>query len=198
MIIWINGAFGSGKTQTAYELQRRLPGSYVYDPENIGYFIRRSLPQAARVHDFQDYPMWRDFNYSMLKYLSSACEGVIIAPMTIVNARYFGEIVGKLRSDGIVVEHFTLWASREVLTRRLRGRGEKTGSWPERQIDRCIEALADPLFERHIDTDHLPVEAIVEEIAAAAGVRLEADARGPLRKMHDRVVRQLLSIRFPK
>lgn len=36
MIIWINGAFGSGKTQTAYELCRRMRGAYVYDPENAG------------------------------------------------------------------------------------------------------------------------------------------------------------------
>ena len=44
MIIWLNGAFGAGKTQTAYELRRRLPGSYVYDPENAGFFIRDNLP----------------------------------------------------------------------------------------------------------------------------------------------------------
>lgn len=28
MIIWLNGAFGAGKTQTAYELRRRLSGSW--------------------------------------------------------------------------------------------------------------------------------------------------------------------------
>jgi adenylylsulfate kinase-like enzyme len=32
MIIWINGAFGSGKTQMAFEINRRLENSYVYDP----------------------------------------------------------------------------------------------------------------------------------------------------------------------
>ena len=41
MIIWINGAFGSGKTQTAFELHRRIPNLYVYDPENIGSFIKK-------------------------------------------------------------------------------------------------------------------------------------------------------------
>ena len=45
MILWINGAFGSGKTTTAYELHRRLkPLSYVYDPENVGYFLRKNEP----------------------------------------------------------------------------------------------------------------------------------------------------------
>jgi adenylylsulfate kinase-like enzyme len=40
MIIWLNGAFGSGKTRTAYELHRRIPQSYIFDPENIGFCIR--------------------------------------------------------------------------------------------------------------------------------------------------------------
>lgn len=40
MILWINGAFGSGKTQAAYELNRRLKNSFVYDQENIGYFFQ--------------------------------------------------------------------------------------------------------------------------------------------------------------
>ncbi|MGG2461054.1 hypothetical protein ACO0M4_14735 [Streptomyces sp. RGM 3693] len=33
MLLWINGPFGGGKTQTAHELQRRLPGSVLCDPE---------------------------------------------------------------------------------------------------------------------------------------------------------------------
>ena len=56
MIIWINGAFGAGKTQTAYELHRRLPGSWVYDPEETGFLLRKTLPSALRLDDFQDYP----------------------------------------------------------------------------------------------------------------------------------------------
>ena len=58
MLVWINGAFGAGKTQTAFELHRRLPDSHVADPELIGYGIHRMLPPAAR-NDFQDRPQWR-------------------------------------------------------------------------------------------------------------------------------------------
>ncbi|WP_317106532.1 hypothetical protein [Chroococcidiopsis sp. SAG 2025] len=38
MIIWLNGAFGIGKTQTTFELHSRIPGSFVFDPEQIGFF----------------------------------------------------------------------------------------------------------------------------------------------------------------
>ena len=55
MIIWINGAFGSGKTTTAIEIERRLKNSFLYDPENIGYFLRRNMPKEIwAVDDFQD------------------------------------------------------------------------------------------------------------------------------------------------
>ena len=47
MIIGINGAFGAGKTQAAYELQRRHKDAYVYDPENLGFFIRSNIPPSA-------------------------------------------------------------------------------------------------------------------------------------------------------
>ncbi len=47
-IIWLNGAFGAGKTQTAYELHRRLENSFVYDPENIGFFFNQNLPSELK------------------------------------------------------------------------------------------------------------------------------------------------------
>lgn len=35
-IIWINGAFGSGKTSVADLLVRNLQNSMIFDPEEIG------------------------------------------------------------------------------------------------------------------------------------------------------------------
>ncbi len=70
MIIWLNGAFGAGKTTAACELHRRLPDSFVYDPENIGYFLRKNTPPQCGRPDFQDIPLWRGFNYEALKLLN--------------------------------------------------------------------------------------------------------------------------------
>lgn len=58
MLLWINGPFGGGKTQTAHEIQRRLPGSVVCDPEHAGFGLRRMLPPELR-GDFQDLASWR-------------------------------------------------------------------------------------------------------------------------------------------
>jgi hypothetical protein len=48
MLLWINGPFGGGKTQTAYEIQRRLPGSVVCDPEHVGFGLQRMMPTLLR------------------------------------------------------------------------------------------------------------------------------------------------------
>lgn len=45
MIIWLNGAFGAGKTQTAYELRRRLSGSWGY--RQIGRCLRAFETQVT-------------------------------------------------------------------------------------------------------------------------------------------------------
>jgi hypothetical protein len=125
MIIWINGAFGSGKTSAAYELNRRLPDSFVYDPENVGYFIRRNSPEAFSHGDFQDIPLWREMNYETIKLIMTGCStvqayaGTLIVPMTIVNPEYYDEIISKLRSDGFDVRHFILYASKNTILRRL-------------------------------------------------------------------------------
>lgn len=100
MIIWINGAFGSGKTQTAFELHRRLKPSYVYDPEKMGFAMRSMIPPDIAEDDFQSYPLWREFNYSMLSYLSDTYQGIIIVPMTITNDQYFHDIISRLRQIG--------------------------------------------------------------------------------------------------
>lgn len=58
VIIWVNGAFGSGKTTLTEQLLRVLPESMKFDPEYIGYILTRWVP-AADSGDFQDLPVWR-------------------------------------------------------------------------------------------------------------------------------------------
>lgn len=195
MIIWINGAFGSGKTQTAFELHRRLPNSFVYDPENVGFYIRKNIPNELNKEDFQNYTIWREFNFSMLKYISKEYNGIIIVPMTIVNPQYFNEIIESLRNDGIEVKHFMLRASKETLLKRLKSRGDGKNSWPAQQIDRCLEGLSNEIFKKHIDTDNLSIEQVVHEIALQSNINLLPDNRTKIRKLYDRVMIKLKHIR---
>ncbi|CAM3954747.1 AAA family ATPase [Cohnella lubricantis] len=196
MIIWLNGAFGAGKTQTAFELHRRLPGSFVFDPENAGYYIRKNVPRELAKPDFQDYPLWREFNSSFLRYLDQHYSGTLIVPMTVVDPRYFEEIVGQLRKDGVVVRHFALCATRETLLKRLRSRGERAAGWPAQQIDRCLAGLADEAFREHLHTDELSIRQVAETIAERLGIALLPDNRSRLSRWKDRIATQIRHIRF--
>src|SRR5580704_12366547 len=57
VIIWINGAFGAGKTTLAGELHRRLPDAVVYNPEDVGLMLWKWIPPGG---DFQHLPSWRE------------------------------------------------------------------------------------------------------------------------------------------
>lgn len=186
MIIWVNGAFGSGKTHTTHELMRRIPNSYVYDPEEVGFFIRDNIPSKLKLSDFQDFPMWREFNYKMLEYIGREHDGIIIVPMTITDKAYFDEVIGKLKREGINIKHFSLLASKETLLKRLKKRGDGRDSWAAQQIERCINSLSDDLFEEHIITDSMTIDEVVEHIAAACGIDLVPDNRNWMMRKVDR------------
>ncbi len=69
MIIWINGAFGSGKSSVAESICQKLTEAHLYDPEQAGYFLWDSFPEEMkRKGNFQHIPIWREFNYKILKY----------------------------------------------------------------------------------------------------------------------------------
>lgn len=194
MIIWLNGAFGAGKTQTAFELHRRLQDSYVYDPENAGFFIRKNIPQAISLPDFQDYPMWRAFNLQMLAHISERYAGDIIVPMTLVNRTYYDEIIGEL-SRKFEVKHLILYAEKETLLKRLASRLEGSGSWGARQIDRCIKAFDEDITEYKIHTDSMNICQAAESVARVCGIALPGDSRNGLQKICGRIVTQLRHIR---
>jgi hypothetical protein len=188
MLVWINGAFGSGKTQTTFELLRRAPSAHVADPEEIGFAIHRMLPRAAR-NDFQNRPQWRSAVVATLADAVRAHDGPVLVPMTLVERAYFDEIMSGLQATGVDVRHFALIASPETLQRRLRTRSgfwlaRATGrqeTWAEQQIERCVTALADDRFAEHVDTDDRAIDDVVEDIAARAGLRLEHPRLGPAR-----------------
>ena len=122
MLVWINGPFGGGKTQTAHEIARRLPGSIICDPEYVGFGLNRMAPRGT-VDDFQDWTAWRLGVVEVLERVLAGHDGDVIVPMTVVEPDYFAETVGALRARGHDVAHFALLADRATVVRRLRERG---------------------------------------------------------------------------
>ena len=193
MLLWINGPFGGGKTQTAHEIRRRLPGSVVCDPEHPGFGLHRMLPPGLR-GDFQDLRSWRQGVVEVLDLTLTRHEGVVIAPMTVTDPGHFAETVGRLRELGHDVHHFTLLAERETVLRRLRERGLgrllgsvlgnsvlRRESWAVRRLDDCLERLREPEFAEHLWTDRVTVPRTADRIAVLAGLTLRPNHEGRLR-----------------
>lgn len=209
MLLWINGPFGGGKTQTAAELHRRLPGSVICDPEHVGFGLHRMMPAALR-SDFQDLQAWRQGVYEVLDLAVSKHDGTVIVPMTVIEPGYFRETVGRLLDRGRDVRHFSLLADRDTVLRRLRQRsvvhaglflgGKDTPVFRESfavsKLDLCLERLAGQEFATQLRTDRMTVPQVAEQIAASAGLVLTPNNDSTLRGSLRRTWTSLKHIRF--
>ncbi|WP_405818146.1 NUDIX domain-containing protein [Streptomyces sp. NBC_00838] len=124
MIVWINGAFGAGKTSTARELIDMIPNSTLYDPGVTGAGLRELLPQKrlAEVSDYQDLPIWRRLVVDTAAALLDDAGGVLVVPMTLLRQEYRDEIFGGLASRRIPVRHVLLALDETILRGRIAGR----------------------------------------------------------------------------
>ena len=201
MLIWLNGPFGGGKTQTAHELSRRLPASVVCDPEQAGFGLRRMLPRHLRT-DFQELRSWRSGVVEVLDLVLRKHNGPVIAPMTVINPTYFEETVGRLRDMDHEVHHFSLLARRETVLNRLRGRGLgralpfTTDTWAMSKVDECLTSLSAPTFATHVWTDNLTIPEVANHVANAVALPLTPNKDTRLQSHARRAWTTLKHIRF--
>ncbi|MFJ2055641.1 NUDIX domain-containing protein [Streptomyces sp. NPDC087908] len=126
MIVWVNGAFGAGKSSTARELVDLIPNSTLYDPEVTGGGLRGLLPakRLAEVEDYQDLPIWRRLVVDTAAALLAELGGVLVVPMTLLRQEYRDEIFGGLAARRIDVRHVLLAPEETILRQRIDGRSE--------------------------------------------------------------------------
>ncbi|KQY84040.1 tunicamycin resistance protein [Paenibacillus sp. Root52] len=169
MIVMINGAFGAGKTSAANQLQPLIPNSMIFDPEEIGYMLRKVIPEDVRMKeeqtdDFQDMELWKILTVTIAHELRQKYNKHLIVPMTIYNTERFEYIHGGLSELDSDLYHFTLMTSMETLHERIAKRGDKLGGWTYQQAVKCLKALQDARFEQHIITDGLTTDDVVKHI----------------------------------
>ncbi|CAM5493791.1 NUDIX domain-containing protein OS=Streptomyces alboniger OX=132473 GN=CP975_04100 PE=3 SV=1 [Streptomyces alboniger] len=124
MIVWINGAFGAGKTSTARELIELIPNSTLFDPEIIGGTLPHLLPakHLAEVDDHQDLPIWRRLVVDTAAAIHAEVGGILVVPMTLLRQEYRDEIFGGLASRRIPVRHILLDPEETILRARISAR----------------------------------------------------------------------------
>ena len=164
-LIWINGAFGVGKSTVAEALRERLGDAAVFDPEPVGMFVWRLLPEPDQPDDFQHLALWRALTVQIATELVAHGRPVIV-PMTVARPEQFDEIVGGLRTAGIDVRHVTLTADRGTIEGRLaeRAKGGEPIDWALAQLDRCLAELPAPRYALHLATDSRPASELAAEI----------------------------------
>ncbi|SDN61962.1 AAA family ATPase [Streptomyces wuyuanensis] len=147
MIVWVNGAFGSGKSTLVDEVRSRWPEALVYDPEMVGYVLREIV--EVPTGDFQDLRLWRRQVANLAVGLVEEYQRPVLVPMTLVDPGYVEEIFGALKDVGITTQHFFLKVPEDVLVERIDGRSftpddpeqdERVRRWCKSKIESCIAA----------------------------------------------------------
>ncbi|MET7272583.1 NUDIX domain-containing protein [Streptomyces flaveolus] len=180
-VVWINGAFGAGKTTTARELIELIPNSTLFDPEVIGAALVHLLPpkRLAEAGDFQDLPIWRRLVIDTAAAMLAELGGTLVVPMTLLRQEYRDEIFGGLAARRIAVRHVLLAPAETILRERIAARevpdaadGElRVRQWSYDHIDPYRTALASWLTaDAHpVDTSALTPYETAVRVAEAVG-----------------------------
>jgi predicted kinase len=140
VIVWLNGAFGAGKTTVAAELCRMLPAARRFDPEYIGAVLRRV--RAVPSGDYQDLAAWRRWTVRCAGLAARGGRPVVV-PMTLLRPDYRGEVLGGLRDRGVPVWHVVLRVPEPVLRARIDADEVEAGArgWRHRHVERALAEL---------------------------------------------------------
>ncbi|MFC5801814.1 NUDIX hydrolase [Streptomyces formicae] len=179
MIVWINGAFGAGKSTAARELIDLIPNSTLYDPEVIGGALRDLLPQKRldEVTDYQDLPIWRRLVVDAAAGMLAEFGGVLVVPMTLLRQEYRDEIFGGLAARRIPVRHVLLHSEETILRARIAAREEPGNPDAKQRVDQWAHDHIEPYrtalhgwltADAHVvDTSSLSPRRTAEAVAEA-------------------------------
>lgn len=122
-VVWINGTFGVGKTTTAKAVAASRADLRVFDPEEVGFMLRRNLADYP-VDDFQDGPSWRQLVAHTAGALIEQTGQSLVVPQTVLSQPYWNEIKRLLLRLRIGVTHVLLDCTPDVLVQRIRASQE--------------------------------------------------------------------------
>jgi hypothetical protein len=173
MVVFLNGAFGIGKTTVARRVRRLVPGSAVFDPELVGLVLRR-LPgwlelEGRGTDDFQDLAAWRRTSILGIRALR-AVRRTVIVPMALSRLDYLSELRRGVERFEPEVRHFCLVAPLPVVLERLARRGgdlsHPSMAWQVRRAEECCTAHRAAAYTEHIQAAERTPGQIAAELAA--------------------------------
>ncbi|RRR98335.1 AAA family ATPase [Glycomyces terrestris] len=117
MIVWLNGAFGAGKTTTARVLQDALPAR-VFDAEHIGHLLRGIIGDLPH-RDFKEFPPWRALTVATARHVLDYAGGTLVIPQTVLEAPIWTELTDGFDHHGIPLHAYTLHTDRTTFAHRV-------------------------------------------------------------------------------
>jgi hypothetical protein len=170
VILWINGAFGVGRTTTAEFVRRREPGWRLFDPEWVGYMLKANLGDLA-FDDFQELPPWRSLVPRVAREIASLTGESLMAVQTVLVEEYWSELQRGFGRQGLDVFHVLLDADETVLRTRITRDTADPGAeqWRLDHVDRYRSARSWMISRADLVVDTTGLTA-----ADAAGQILEA------------------------
>ena len=165
MIVWINGAYGVGKSTIAAALVKHRPGALLYDPEPLGYFLRDLVRPAERSQDYQELAIFAPVVIEVARQLHMTYGRDLVMSLGVWQPGQAAQIREGLEQID-QVRHYTLTASRSTINKRLmyRGDGQQAMRWIHERLDDAIESLSSPAFSVQIPTDNLAPSQVIERI----------------------------------
>ena len=163
MIIWINGAYGCGKSTVAEALERLLPSARIFDAEEVGNAVRNSYPDCPYGYIFEDYPLWSEFCVKLLADLQDNFSETVLVPMTLLRRKSYENIILKLKSAGYDIRLVVLEATSQTIHDRILSRGEEEGCWCMENIELSSDGSRS-MDGLHIVTDGSTPKEIAEQI----------------------------------
>lgn len=170
-VLWINGAFGVGKSTTGLHLLAVLPGWRYFDPEWVGFMLRAQLGDQGVV-DFQDIPAWRRLVPLVASEVALHTGEDLVAVQTVTNESYWNEIRDGFTTRGMTVHHVLLDCEPDELRRRIEAdeADPKARDWRLGHVDAFVAARpwltrASALF---LDTTSTTAEDVAGYLAAFA------------------------------
>lgn len=152
MIIWISGAYGVGKSTLAKAMAEKMENALIFDAEEVGNAVRGNYPNNPYGYIFEDYPLWGEFCYKLLKDIHNKFHKNILVPMTLVRSESY-KIIENLIRDGIETHFIILEASHQNIHDRILARGEDEGCWCMKNIEMARACSGSLPGGVHIETD---------------------------------------------
>lgn len=164
----LNGSFGIGKTTVAGLLAHSIPEAVIYDPEKVGFILRRlpawMLGLAQQPPDYQDLAIWRRLitQGARRKHRRAA---VVIVPMAFTNLKYLDGFTQTLSAEASV-HSLCLVAPLAIVRGRLEKRaiseGRNISEFEFRRSQECVEAHRSSRFGVPIDATREPAEIVAD------------------------------------